>query len=178
MISNHTPGQILGLVLGQVEDTADPDGQGRVRVRFGWLGSTALSNWAPITALMGGGDRGTWFIPEVGDEAVLGFDRGDPSCPFVLGFLWNGVDAAPSTSTKERMIRSVNGHTIRFLDSTPTSGGNRGGIVIEDATGNAIVLTNHGITIHAKGTLELDAASIVLTSCGARRVITPNKNPI
>lgn len=170
--------QIGGLMIGVVVDTADPLGQGRIRVSFPGLGSDALSNWAPIAALMAGNDRGTWFIPEIGDEAVVAFDRGDPSWPIVLGFLWNGVDAPPSTSTKERMLRSVNGHTIRFLDSTPTSGGNAGGIAIEDASGNSIVLTNGKVTIHSVGVLELDAATIVLTSSGVRRIVTPNANPV
>ncbi len=170
--------RINGLVIGEVVDVDDPLGQGRVRVRMGWLPSPTLTNWAPIASLMAGNDRGTWFIPEVGDEAVLAFDRGDPSYPVVLGFLWNGVDAAPSTSVRERMIRSVNGHTIRFLDSTPTPGGNAGGIAIEDASGNSIVLTNGKVTVHAAGVLELDGAVIVLTSSGVSRVVTPNANPI
>lgn len=170
--------QIGGLMLGVVADVDDPLGQGRIRVSFPSLGSDALSNWAPIASAMAGNDRGSWFIPEVGDEAVVAFDRGDPSWPIVLGFLWNGVDAAPSTSVRERMIRSFNGHTIRLLDSTPTAGGNAGGISIEDASGNSIVLANGKVTVHSVGVLELDAAAIVLTSSGVRRVVTPNANPI
>ena len=52
---------------------------------------------AAIASAMAGNDRGVWFVPEIDDEAVVAFDRGDPSWPIVLGFLWNGVDAAPST---------------------------------------------------------------------------------
>jgi len=173
-----SPAPVQGLLIGQVVDTVDPLQQGRIKVTYPHLGGQAQSNWAPIAALMAGHDRGTWFIPEVGDEVVLGFDRGDPSWPIVLGFLWNGVDTPPSTSTKERLIRSVNGHTIRFLDPTPTAGGNTGGIAIEDASGNSIVLTNGKVTIHAAGVLELDAATVVVTSSGVRRVVTPNANPI
>ncbi|HEX5336482.1 MAG TPA: phage baseplate assembly protein V [Propionicimonas sp.] len=175
---NVVHSQISGLMLGLVADVDDPLGQGRIRVRFPSLGSDALSNWAPIAAAMAGNDRGTWFPPRVDDEAVVAFDRGDPSWPIVLGFLWNGADAAPSTSVQERMIRSFNGHTIRLLDSTPTSGGNAGGIAIEDASGNSIVLTNGKVTVHSVGVLELDAATIVLTSSGVRRIVTPNANPI
>lgn len=174
----YATGQIRGLMLGLVEDVNDPMSQGRVRCRFPSLGSRALSNWAPIASAMAGDDRGVWFVPEVGDEAVVAFVGGDPSWPIVLGFLWNGVDAAPSTSVRERMIRTRNGHTIRFLDSTPTAGGNAGAISIEDASGNSIVLANGKVTIHSVGVLELDAATIVMTSSGVRRVITPNANPI
>jgi phage baseplate assembly protein V len=167
-----------GLVLGTVEDVDDPNHWGRVRVRFPWQEGYAVTDWAPIASLMAGPDYGTWFIPERGNEAVLAFDRGDVSKPFVLGFLWNGADRAPSGSTRERMIRSVNGHTIRFLDSTPTSGGNRGGIAIEDAHGNQIVLSNTQVTIKATGTLLLDAATIALRSLGVTRTVSPSPNAI
>ncbi|GGL14674.1 phage baseplate assembly protein V [Nocardia jinanensis] len=175
-LTTHTATQ-PGLVLGVVVDTEDPDGRGQVRVSYPFLGNEARSAWAPIAAPMAGHDRGCWFVPEVGDEAVLGFDRDDPSSPIVLGFLWNGIDDPPSTSTKERMIRSVNQHTIRFLDPT-SADGNDGGIAIEDSSGNSIVMSNGKIVLHAVGQLEIDAAAIVLTSLGNRRVVTPNSNPI
>jgi uncharacterized protein involved in type VI secretion and phage assembly len=166
------------LVIGVVENTDDFDHWGRVQVSYPCLGSGSRSAPAPIAALMAGQGRGTWMVPMPGDEAVLGFDRGDVDCPIVLGFLWNGQDNPPSTTTKERMIRSVNGHAIRFLDSTPLAGGNKGALVIEDAHGNSIVLTNGKLTIRAAGELVLDAATIRLTSLGASRIVTPNKNPI
>jgi uncharacterized protein involved in type VI secretion and phage assembly len=166
------------VVIGTVEDVDDPNGWGRVRVTYGFLGSQSRSDWAPIAAPMAGRGRGVWFCPEPGDEAVLGFDRGDVWRPIVLGFLWNGIDNPPSTSTRERLIRSVNGHTIRLIDSTPEAGGNQGGIAIEDASGNSIVLTNGKVTIRAAGVLELDAATIMVTSNGVTRIVTPNANPI
>jgi len=47
-------------------------------------------------------------------------------------------------------------------------------VVIEDAWGNTITLTNGKITIQSLGVLELKAASILVNG----RVVTPNKNPI
>jgi phage baseplate assembly protein V len=164
--------------LGVVVDVEDPAGQGRVRVRFPFLGNDTPSGWAPIASAMAGNDYGTWFIPEVGDEAVVVFDRGDTSQPIVLGFLWNGVDRAPSTAVRERMIRSVNGHTIRLLDSTPTQDGNRGAVVVEDASGNQIVLTNGKVSVRSIGVLELEGAVIVLNTAGVRRIVSPSPNSI
>jgi phage baseplate assembly protein V len=167
-----------GLVLGTVMTTDDPEGWGRVRVQFPWLDGYTISGWAPIVSAMAGPDYGTWFIPEVGNEAVVAFERGDVSKPFVLGFLWNGVDQPPSTSTKERMIRSVNGHTIRLLDSSPTEGGNKGGISIEDAHGNSIVMSNTQVTINARGTLLLKGSAIALQTMGVTRVVSPTGNSV
>lgn len=167
-----------GAVRATVVDVDDPKGEGRVRVSFPFLGNDSQSHWATIAAPMAGKDRGVWMVPEVGDEAVVVFERGDPSCPIVLGFTWNGVDTAPSTAVRERLIRSVNGHTIRFIDSTPTAGGNQGGIVIEDAHNNRIVLTNGKITISTPGVLELDGAVVMIRSSGVSRIVSPSPNPI
>lgn len=167
-----------GAVRATVVDVDDPRGEGRVKVTFPFLGSPSRSAWATIAAPMAGRDRGVWMVPEVGDEAVVVFERGDPSSPIVLGFTWNGVDTPPSTAVRERVIRSVNGHTIRFIDSTPTSGGNRGGIVIEDSHNNRIVLTNGKITISTPGVLELDGAVVMIRSSGVSRIVSPTPNPI
>lgn len=179
-IMNGTGAQTAptGLVIGTVFDVEDPSGWGRVRVEYPWLDGRTVSDWAPIASALAGPDYGVFFIPEKGNECVLAFERGEVNKPFVLGFLWNGIDYCPSTAMRERMIRSVNGHTIRFLDATKTSGGNQGGISIEDAHGNAIVLTNGQLTIRASGTLILDAATIAIQSGGVSRIVSPTPNAI
>ena len=147
-------------------------------VRVPELGENFLTTWAPVAAPMAGAGRGVWMMPEVGDEAVVMFQRGDVDFPVVVGFLWNGRDTAPSSSVRERLIRSRNGHTIRLIDSTPTQGGNRGAVVIEDAHGNHIVLTNGKVVVQATGVLELSGATVVIRSAGVARVVSPTANPI
>jgi phage baseplate assembly protein V len=171
-------GTINGAVLGTVEDVDDPDKQGRIRVRVPELGQNFLTTWAPIASVMAGDDRGAWILPEVGDEAVVLFQRGSVDYPIVVGFVWNGIDRAPSTSVRERLIRSKNGHTIRLIDSTPTGGGNKGAIVVEDAHGNHIVLTNGKVTVRSKGVLELSGSTVIIRSAGVSRVVSPTGNPI
>jgi phage baseplate assembly protein V len=176
--SNDPPaGRIYGVVLGQVTDVHDPKHTGRVQIQIPLLGSNYL-NWAPISSPMAGHDRGFWMMPEVGDEVVVVFEQGDVSYPIVLGFLYNGVDTPPSTAVRERMIRSVNGHTIRLIDSTPTPEGNTGAVVIEDASGNVIVLTQGKVTIAASELLELSGAGIMLTVGGVSRMVSPMPNPL
>jgi phage baseplate assembly protein V len=176
--SRPPSGRIYGAVLGTVEDVDDPDRQGRIRVRVPELGQNFLTTWAPIAAVMAGDDRGAWILPEVGDEAVVVFQRGAVDYPIVVGFVWNGIDRAPSTSVRERLIRSKNGHTIRLIDSTPTGGGNKGAVVVEDAHGNHIVLTNGKVTVRSKGVLELSGATVIIRSAGVARVVSPTGNPI
>ncbi|WP_327368812.1 VgrG-related protein [Streptomyces sp. NBC_01217] len=80
-----------GLVNGTVTDTQDPEGSGRVKVRFPWLSDEYASDWAR-TAQSGGTSGGEAFIPEVGDEVLVGFEHGHLDRPYVLAGLYNGKD--------------------------------------------------------------------------------------
>ncbi|MEV8361817.1 VgrG-related protein [Streptomyces niveus] len=84
-------GRCAGLVSGTVTDTQDPEGSGRVKVRFPWLSDEYASDWAR-TAQSGGTGGGEAFIPEVGDEVLVGFEHGHLDRPFVLAGLYNGKD--------------------------------------------------------------------------------------
>jgi hypothetical protein len=81
------------------------------------------------------------------------------------------------------MIRSKNGHTIRFVDSTP-NGGNMGALIVEDAHGNRVVMTNGVMRISAQTTLMIEADNLVLTGkrvngvASWSRTVTPSNNPI
>ncbi|MFF5336435.1 VgrG-related protein [Streptomyces sp. NPDC013181] len=80
-----------GLVSATVTDTQDPEGSGRVKVRFPWLSDEYASDWAR-TAQSGGTGGGEAFIPEVGDEVLVGFEQGHLDRPYVLAGLYNGKD--------------------------------------------------------------------------------------
>lgn len=113
-------GEIRGVALGLVTNNKDPQGMGRVKVRFPWRENRQESHWARLATLMAGNDRGTVFLPEVGDEVLVAFDRDDIRHPYVLGGLWNGQDAPPETNAdgknNVRKIRSRSGHEIVFND--------------------------------------------------------------
>jgi uncharacterized protein involved in type VI secretion and phage assembly len=161
--------QINGLVVGLVTQVD----VGKIKVNYPWLDENQVTDWVRIATPMSGNNRGSCFMPEVNDEVLLGFDKGDTRTPYVVGYMWNGVDAPPSQDVRDRRITSVNGHCLRFLDSTP-SGGSMGALVIEDAHGNAITMSNGKITIRGQGVLELTAPNITLNG----RVVAPNGNPI
>lgn len=152
-----------GLVIGIVTDNQDPDGLGRVKVKFPWLSEEHASNWARVVAAGVGADRGIQFLPEVNDEVLIGFEQGDIHYPYVLGGLWNGQDAPPESGSQNiggdgkvqrRIVRSRTGHTITLDDSD--SGG---GITIEDKQGNIIKLDSqsNAVTIEVKGNATLQA---------------------
>jgi uncharacterized protein involved in type VI secretion and phage assembly len=169
--------KINGVVVGTVKSLDDPQKLGRIKVYFPWLSDANKSHWARVATLMAGPGRGSWFMPEKEDEVLVAFEHGDTGFPYIVGFLWNGEDKPPSKQVRERMIRSKNGHMIRFLDSTPNEG-NLGGIVIEDGHGNRIVMANGKIKIKSTVVLEIEAPTISLQGPGYKRIVSPNNNPI
>lgn len=167
--------KIYGVVVGVVTNNQDPDGLGRVKVRFPWLSDENESHWSRLATLMAGPDRGSVFFPEVDDEVLVAFEHGDIRFPYVLGALWNGVDTPPHDNADGennlRFIKSRSGHVIRLDD---TSGGEKieiidssgnNSIVIDTAANTITISANSDITIQSQsGKLALSGVGIELTS--------------
>ena len=104
---------------------------------------------------MAGDDRGSFMMPEVGDEALVAFEHGDFAHPFVLGFLWSGADHPPETDTQLRIIRTPGGHELRFEDTpgakkvvVKTEGGLS--LTMDDAQ-QSITITGGGRSVTMQG---------------------------
>ena len=134
-------GKVLGVVAGIVTDNQDPDGLGRVKVKFPWLSDNNETDWARISTLMAGGERGSFFLPEAEDEVLIAFEHGDMNRPYVIGALWNAVDKPPETNSDGknniRKIRSRSGHEIIFDDN---SSAGQEKVEIHTKAGHTIVL--------------------------------------
>ena len=176
------------IAIGIVSDNDDPAGMGRVKVSFPWRSVEDESHWARIATPMAGADRGTYFLPEVGDEVLVAFEGGDLAHPYVLGALWNGEDAPPAANddgeNDVRMIRSRSGHELTFDDADDggvritTAAGHEivlddepGGetVTISDASGSntiAFDATSNSLSIEAGATLSIEAPEIELTAAG------------
>ncbi len=151
-----------GVVVGIVTDNKDPEGWGRVKVKYPWQDDNIVSYWARMVSQGAGSGRGIEFLPEVNDEVLIAFEHGDMHRPYVIGALWNGLDAPPTKSDQlisgqgkvnKRIIKSRAGHTI-ILDDT----NDVGGITVVDKTGNnkiSINSQNNKLTIEAQGDIEI-----------------------
>ncbi len=103
---------VNGVTVGIVKEVDD---QGRVKMSFPVLGLD--SDWARVAAPLAGRERGFQFMPEVDDEVLVAFDQGDVNTPYVLGYLWNGVDRPPQTDAHIRTIKTISGHLLEFDDT-------------------------------------------------------------
>jgi uncharacterized protein involved in type VI secretion and phage assembly len=127
----------MGIAFAEVTGSADEGFT--LRYLSGNHDSDAPSAPARISTFMAGNQRGAFFMPEVGDEVVVGFEMGDINRPVILGALWSDVDAPPpgvdtASSNNIRTITSRAGHQITFDDSST------GKITIKTHGGLEIVL--------------------------------------
>ncbi|MCS0637529.1 VgrG-related protein [Streptomyces sp. LP05-1] len=83
--------RLPGVANALVTDVQDPLRQGRVKLHFPWLDDAYVSDWTRTVQLGGKGGGGV-FPMDVGDEVLVGFDRGALDHPFVIGGLYNGRD--------------------------------------------------------------------------------------
>ena len=117
-------GRNLGPGIGLVTNVKDPEGMGRVTVKFPWLDDSVESNWARVVAPMAGNNYGFQFMPEVNDEVLVAFEHGDVNRPYVLGGVWNGRDKPPVPTSVflsggavvVRELKTPQGHILRFTD--------------------------------------------------------------
>lgn len=158
-------GNAKGVAIGIVTENKDASGQGRVKVRFPWYEDADSSYWARIATPMAGPDRGIYFIPEIDDEVLVAFERGDVRFPYILGSLWSGRDRAPEDNADGkndiRLVKTRKGHMLIFND------GARGLIRIEFNDGKYLEITDdhielkdvvgNRITMDKSGKVSLDA---------------------
>ncbi len=119
--------QFGGLVCGVVTNVSDPDKLGRVKVALPWLSPSFESDWARVVQVGAGPRSGALFLPEVGDEVLIGFEFGDPRRGYVLGGLINsnsaygalGTAVSSSGAVTERGVASPAGNRLQFTDDLP-----------------------------------------------------------
>jgi uncharacterized protein involved in type VI secretion and phage assembly len=178
--------RLYGVYPAEVTEIKDPDGQGRVKIRLPWTPDSAGAGyevWARLATLMAGADRGTWFIPDPGDEVLVLFEGGDARRPYVIGALWNGSDAPPETmdDAGNNYIKSiVSRRNIRVtLDDSEgqetvtiaTPGGQTvvlrdgpGEIELSDSNGNSVKLDSGGINLTASANVTIQAAQVEISA--------------
>ena len=113
--------------MATVLSNADPHGAGRVQVRMNWQTDNMRTSWVRVMTPDDGGskdvksNRGFVFVPEVGDQVLLGFRHGDPARPYVMGSLFNGVIGSGGfAANHKKSLTTRSGSTVTFDDTAHT----------------------------------------------------------
>ncbi len=169
------------VVVGIVTQNSDPDGMGRVRVRYPALGDDIEGWWARIASPAAGSERGLLMMPIAGDEVLVAFEHGDVRRPYVLGSLWNGSDQPGDDlvqtdgsfalrSDHKASVHAADAITIETdADVEITASGKHTQKSTDDTSiegQNVNVKANSSLTIEATGDLTIKGASITVQASG------------
>ena len=136
-----------------VTDNNDPQHLGRVRVRFHWMKPSEKTPWIRVTSPHGGGDKGMYFIPELGEEAIICFEGNSAVKPFVNGMVYHGKAktsfANAGNDVKALQTRSGNKMVMNDKDGSVYMSDKGGANSMMDGAGNITTNANVNSTLNA-----------------------------
>lgn len=153
----------------------DPDSQYRILVDVPLLDPNGAGIWARLTNFYSTSGAGAFFMPEVGDEVILGFINEDPRYPVILGSVYSsttikpfaGLD--PNQKNSIKAIISKSGISVEFDDenkiwtvATPNKNtiiisDKDKKITIQDENSNSIIMSGSGIDLSSPKDINISA---------------------
>ena len=164
---------VRGLQIGVVTQLGgDPESEFRIQVKFPLMDNKAEGVWARVALLDAGENRGSFFMPDIKDEVIVGFINDDPRDAVVLGMLNSSNKAAPFTPnddnyekgfvTKTKMKITFNDDKKIINLETPDGrkiilDDDQKKMTLKDANNNKIEMSKDGIVIESCKDIKLKA---------------------
>jgi type VI secretion system secreted protein VgrG len=156
----------------KIKDNNDPEGLGRVKVEFYWASGSTSSEWMRMIQPHSGSGKGFYFIPEIEEEVLVGFEGGNAQNPYVLGTQYNGLESSgySSSGNDQKVIHTRSGTKMVFNDA-------EGSVLIEDPSGNSYLMDGKGnVNINAPKNLTLNAGENVSITAGKNVAINAGED--
>lgn len=150
----------------------DPLKENRIQVELPWMDSRSHLLWARFSTLYATGGMGSFFLPEPGDEVLIGFMNQDPTHPVILGALYGEKHKPPydyeaknntkAIVTREKMRIEFNEEKKIITVSTPGKNSieindEKKSIRLTDQHKNEIVMDSNGIALSSSKDIKLTA---------------------
>lgn len=178
--SGLLPG-VRGLFNGVVKKMyEDPDNQFRILVDVPLYDSKGEGVWARLSNFYSTSGAGAFFLPEVGDEVILGCLNEDPRYPIILGSLYSNnkikpyEGLQPNEKNSIKAIVTKSGMQVAFDDEnkvfTITTPENNTLILsdkdkkvtLKDQNNNSVVMSDSGIILKSLKNITIDADQNVI----------------
>lgn len=164
----------------RIKDNNDPEGLGRVKVEFYWASGSTSSDWMRMIQPHSGAGKGFYFIPEIGEEVLVGFEGGNAQCPYVMGTHYNGKESSGYSTPENdlKVIRTRSGIIIILNDAD-------GSVLIQDPSGNKYLMDGNGnmefdapknMTFNAGENINMNAGQNMTTNVGVNKTDTIGGN--
>lgn len=163
---------VQGFHYGQVKKIdEDPDGETRVLVKMPVMENDE-GIWARLANLYASNSIGSFFMPEIGDEVLVGFMNDDPRFPVILGSLYSSKNPPPYEPDEKNTYKAIVTKSqlkIEFEDEkkiitviTPNENkicinDDEGTISIEDENENSAVFSKDGISLKSPKDISFEA---------------------
>ncbi|TDQ30374.1 type VI secretion system Vgr family protein [Tenacibaculum caenipelagi] len=155
--------------IARVVSNQDPENKGRVQVQFYWQEANGeTTDFIRVMTPDAGSseltetNRGFVFVPEEGDQVMIGFEYDDPNRPFVMGSMFTGkTGAGGGDKNIKKSIITRGGHTIELDDTQDNEK-----ITIKDKDGSIITFDTKekSLFVQSAETMEFSAKNIVLNA--------------
>lgn len=157
----------------RVLENDDPSGMGRVRVQFSWQeNKNRKTPWLRLIQPHSGSGKGFHFIPEIGEEVLIGFESGNAEKPFVMGTHYNGSETSSyhTSGNDKKVIHTRSGTKIILNDA-------EGSVFIEDPSGNTYLMDGAGnINVSAPKNMTFTAGENMNINVGQNMTTTVGMN--
>lgn len=122
-----------------VSDNYDPKGLGRVRVKFHWMNGAEKTPWIRVASPHGGGGKGVFFIPEIGEEVIVGFEGDSAVKPYIIGTVYHGQanNKFSNSGNDVKALQTRSGNKLVMNDAA-------GSVFVEDKDGNNMMMDGAG----------------------------------
>ena len=169
-----------GIFNGTVKKIdSDPDSQYRILVTVPLFDTNGEGIWARLSNFYSTNGAGVFFLPEVGDEVIIGFLNEDPRYPVILGSLYSSSKLKPYeglTPNEKNSIKAIVSKSkiaIEFDDenvvwtlSTPNKNtiivsDKDKQITIKDQNDNSVIMSSSGINIKSAKDINIEATQNV-----------------
>ncbi|MBN3262252.1 type VI secretion system tip protein VgrG [Pectobacterium brasiliense] len=154
-----------GLQIGVVTKlNGDPASNYRIQIKIPTLNSESNLIWARLATYYASSECGNFFIPEVGDEVIIGCINQDPSNPIILGSLYSSKNKMPNELTAENHTKTIVTKSklkVIFDDENSV-------MTLETPNGNSIVMSDKGksitLTDQNSNVISMGESGISITS--------------
>ena len=156
---------IGGLQIGVVSALeGDPKEEHRIQVKLPIISAEEEGVWARVLSMHAGEEYGVHFLPEIGNEVLVGFLNDDPNQAIVLGSLFSNTNVSPVEysddnfekviMTKSEIKITMNDELMSITLETPsekiiTIDDDEGVITLKDENNNFITLDARILVLNA-----------------------------
>ncbi len=160
----HPAGWMQRIVVGIVTNNQDPDGLGRVRVKYPALDDQTEGWWARLVIPGAGQGRGIVAVPLVGDEVLVAFEHGSDQHPYVIGSVYNGTAKPDVLATTDGTFAAHSNKDVKVSAA---------GAMTLTSAGDALLTTKPGgdgapgnVSAVSQGDLTLSGETKLTASAG------------